>query len=150
MPMIVLTKVKTLLDKINTNGTAAIDPDVPKHVKGNKDRSDWIDRYKLIHEYYVFDFVRAWADKKREEVKKRIIATFNEELKPAVGFTSAATYHDYVLSKQIKSPGSRLDKGLLADALRKKGWKQADIDILITDSTKQDNPATVWSVTAIS
>lgn len=150
MALTLLAKVKKLLDNIGTNGTAALEPAIPPTLKGkNEQTSEFIDNHKLLHEFYLIDYVYANINKRRDNIKKELVTRFDDKLKSTPGDTRSERFDSYVVHKQVKTPAKRFNEVKLADALRKKGWSQVDIDNLVEDCKVESKAAVTWTVTSL-
>ena len=108
MSLAVLAKVKNVLDAFGTkNGTAAPDPEVPKELKKNNAAiAQFIDDYKLLHEFRVIDYVSTYIKKRREGLKAKIEQRWNDQLKSTPGDAKSAQLYNLAVQKQVNSPAA--------------------------------------------
>lgn len=148
MSFVMLTQIKRVIDKFGKNGTAPPAPDIPQDIIGRNELTDqYVRRFGLMHQFYLIDFAASYIKKQRENLLGALKAEITD-LKPIVGQTVSRTMHNLTLNIQTKNPAHTLNEVLLGDYLRKKGWKQSDIDDCITASKKAAKPAETWSVNA--
>lgn len=147
-----LAKLNKVLEAIGTNGTAAPDVTVPADIrKSNSETTRYVEDHKLLHEFYLVDFVAANINKRREKLKDRLKERFDNVLNSSPGDTKSISFGSYSLQKQVKNPAIGFDKDMLQSQLRNKyKWKQEDIEALMMACEKLNKPATTWTVAASS